>query len=209
MAMIGDCPVEIFQYESELEQLLEIYRSTRPSKVLEIGSLYGGTLWFWMQNSEPGAVIVSIDLVVPTVDHRYEDIVRCQALWRSWTEAAQVKLVTLHANSSEPATVRQAAGYGPFDFVFVDGGHDYETVQNDYEKYWPLVRPGGVMAFHDIAYPDVNRPHQIDVGRWWRDLKLNGHSPMASVRELLDHDGQDDWGIGLLVKDEVGHAWSA
>jgi len=105
--------------------------------------------------------------------------------------------------------VRQAAGYGPFDFVFVDGGHDYETVQNDYEKYWPLVRPGGVMAFHDIAYPDVNRPHQIDVGRWWRDLKLNGHSPMASVRELLDHDGQDDWGIGLLVKDEVGHAWSA
>src|SRR3990167_7776317 len=99
IAMIGDCPVEIFQYDSELEQLLEI------------GSLYGGTLWFWMQNSEPGAVIVSIDLVVPTVDHRYEDIVRCQALWRSWTEAAQVKLVTLHANSSEPATVRQAAGY--------------------------------------------------------------------------------------------------
>ena len=105
--------------------------------------------------------------------------------------------------------MQQAARHGPFDFIFVDGGHDYETVQNDYEKYWPMVRPGGVMAFHDIAYPDLNSPHQIDVGRWWRDLKMNGHRPMAWLREMFDHDGQDDWGIGVLVKGEVGHARSA
>ena len=221
MAIIRDCPVQIYQYESELEWLLEIYRSIRPRLVLEIGSLYGGTLWFWIQNAEPGALIVSIDLVVPTVDHRYEDILRCQALWKPWAEAAQRGLVVLHANSSEAATVQQAARHGPFDFIFVDGGHDYETVQNDYENYWPLVRPGGVMAFHDIAYLDVNMPHQIDVGRWWRDFKTNGritgasadceNSPIGSpiLRELFDHDDQDDWGIGVLVKAEVEHARSA
>jgi len=209
MARISDCPVEIFQYERELWRMLEIYRTLRPRRVLEIGSLYGGTLWFWMQYSEPGAVIVSIDLILPTIDHRFGEIIRCQALWQPWAEAAQVNLVTLHANSNEAAIVRQAARHGPFDFIFVDGGHDYETVQNDYEKYWPMVRPGGVMAFHDIAYPDLNSPHQIDVGRWWRDLKMNGHRPMAWLREMFDHDGQDDWGIGVLVKGEVGHGRSA
>lgn len=39
--------------------------------------------------------------------------------------------------------------HAPYDMIFVDGEHAYEGVKEDYEKYYPLVKQGGVIAFHD------------------------------------------------------------
>jgi hypothetical protein len=36
--------------------------------------------------------------------------------------------------------------------LFIDGDHTYEGVRRDFEMYSPLVRKGGIIAFHDI-YP--------------------------------------------------------
>ncbi len=41
--------------------------------------------------------------------------------------------------------------YGQFDFVFIDGGHDYAAVRSDTRNALRLVRPGGVIAWDD--YP--------------------------------------------------------
>lgn len=35
------------------------------------------------------------------------------------------------------------------DFVFVDAGHDYESVRQDIALWWPKVRAGGVLCGHD------------------------------------------------------------
>ena len=35
------------------------------------------------------------------------------------------------------------------EFIFVDGDHSYEGVKRDIRDYFPLLLPGGVMAFHD------------------------------------------------------------
>ena len=35
------------------------------------------------------------------------------------------------------------------DFVYLDARHEYEHVREDVEAWWPLVRPGGIMAGHD------------------------------------------------------------
>lgn len=43
--------------------------------------------------------------------------------------------------------------HGPLDFVYLDGAHDYANVAADIAAWWPLVRPGGVMAGHDFI-PD-------------------------------------------------------
>jgi len=37
------------------------------------------------------------------------------------------------------------------DFLFIDGDHTYEGVEGDFEMYSPLVRRGGIIAFHDIV----------------------------------------------------------
>jgi predicted O-methyltransferase YrrM len=44
------------------------------------------------------------------------------------------------------------------DFVFVDGYHDYKYVKNDTEKGWEMLRPGGIIAWHDC---DPARPEMI------------------------------------------------
>jgi predicted O-methyltransferase YrrM len=47
------------------------------------------------------------------------------------------------------------------DFVFIDAGHDYESVKKDLESWYPKVKEGGLIAGHDYhyncgVYPAVN-----------------------------------------------------
>ena len=42
------------------------------------------------------------------------------------------------------------AGRKEIDFLFIDAGHSYEAVKEDYEIYSPLVRDYGIIAFHDF-----------------------------------------------------------
>jgi predicted O-methyltransferase YrrM len=44
------------------------------------------------------------------------------------------------------------------DLVFVDGYHSYEYVKNDTEKAFEMLRPGGIIAWHDC---EPNRPEVV------------------------------------------------
>lgn len=46
-----------------------------------------------------------------------------------------------------------AAWATPLAFVFIDGGHGTEPAHRDYEGWSPHVRPGGLLAIHDV-FPD-------------------------------------------------------
>ena len=36
------------------------------------------------------------------------------------------------------------------DFLFIDGNHDWESVRQDFLDWSPKLRPGGVLALHDV-----------------------------------------------------------
>lgn len=38
-----------------------------------------------------------------------------------------------------------------FDFIFIDGDHNYEAVRQDFEQWLPLLESGGFVGFHDSA----------------------------------------------------------
>lgn len=40
---------------------------------------------------------------------------------------------------------------GAMDYIFIDGDHSYEGVKNDTEKAIELLKPGGVIVWHDYA----------------------------------------------------------
>lgn len=47
------------------------------------------------------------------------------------------------------------------DFVFIDAGHDYESVKKDLIAWFPKIKPNGIIAGHDYhfdcgVYPAVN-----------------------------------------------------
>jgi len=192
---IHDCPVPIYQDESELMQLRTHVRAIQPKHILEIGSLFGGTLWYWMQDA-PGSLIVSVDLGVQGLDYRKNDVETARTfLWPIWERATGCKLTHLRTNSIEPATIAAVSKNGPFDFIFIDGGHSFKVAEADFRNYWPLLRSGGLIAMHDIAYPD-NNPNHFGVGRAWREVRTSGQ-----WNEIIrKHNPEGIWGIGMVWK---------
>lgn len=40
---------------------------------------------------------------------------------------------------------------GIADFIYIDARHEYDSIREDLELWWPKLRPGGVLAGHDYA----------------------------------------------------------
>lgn len=142
------CPVPILQDQREFERFYLWVMSQRVRSVLEVGSFYGGTLWFW---SRLIAVerIVAIDLPVVDADSRAEQARACRAMWPGWM--AGIDFVHVVGNSTDAGIVERAAKLGQYDMAFIDGDHASNIVRADWANYSPLVRRGGFVAFHDTA----------------------------------------------------------
>lgn len=55
---------------------------------------------------------------------------------------------------------------GQLDFVYLDGDHSEESVRQDLTLWWPKLRPGGILAGHDIVCPG---PDTYD--NWGRSIQ--------------------------------------
>lgn len=182
----NDCPVDILQSEWEFGELLARYRALAPRRVLEIGALAGGTLWYWMQNTEPGAEFVVIDLPIPWHKFWPQQKAGHNGLWQQWAAERGHTLTIIPGLSHE----NRDKVSGQFDFIFIDADHTTEAVTRDFNLYADLARPGGLIALHDIDMPKGN-PH-YGVQPFWRELKYLGYG----CEELI---GKPGWqGIGVV-----------
>lgn len=74
-------------------------------------------------------------------------------------KAAQAKVTQILQDSTTLDVSKQDL-VGCFDFVFVDGGHDYLTVAKDTENAYRMVRKNAVLVWHDFEsniHADVTR----------------------------------------------------
>ena len=90
--------------------------------------------------------------------------------------------------------VSHLVGGQPIDFLFIDGDHRYAGVKADYELYAPLVRKGGIIAFHDIR-PNPEVP-SVEVFQLWDELKTKHRS-----EEIVTEPYRGHFGIGVIYKD--------
>jgi cephalosporin hydroxylase len=173
----------------ELDELAKIYWDLRPKHVLEIGSQYGGTLYRWIEHAVKGAVIVAVDL---GPDQWYPPVEFDQAVWQRWARE-DVALHAIIGNSHDQETYEQIQAILPeIDFLFIDADHSYEGAKKDFEMYGIMVRPGGVIALHDLVTP-LGKPH-IQVWQLWREIQAAGYW----TRELRANDDADYGGIGVV-----------
>ncbi len=95
----------------------------------------------------------------------------------------------IRANSHDKktlGTVKEILNGEKVDFLFIDGDHSYEGVKTDFEMYSPLVKKGGIVAFHDIAPgPEENVG---GVPRFWEKIKRN-----YNHREIIKRFDQGGW----------------
>lgn len=177
-ASLPPAPVPIYQSLVEFGALWEHAAALDARRVVEIGSLYGGTLWYWLQLPDVEQVI-SVDLLTdwsPIVD----DVRAARDRWGTWHRdlfatrgRAGPRLLVLERNSHDPETVaavlvqarrdlRIDAALGDLiDVLFIDGDHD--DPKRDFGLWSPLVRPGGVVAFHDtVPTGDRSEPAVVE-----------------------------------------------
>lgn len=154
----GDTATPVFQRPAEYEQLLRLYERTSPRQILEIGTYYGGTLKQWLRRAAAGTVIVAVDTYSP-VDRRTD--------FNDWVLPG-CRLHTVQGSSTDPQVIATVRELGPFDWIFIDAGHYYQEVRNDWDNYSPMVAAGGHIILHDILQ-HPSHP-EIEVARLWREI---------------------------------------
>jgi len=165
--------IRAVQARPEIVSLARMVQTAKPEVIVEIGTYKGGTLYIWSRCSPKVRLIVSIDLPDGAYGGGYSP--RRQKLYREFVfdrPGAQVEF--LQRDSHDPTTLarlKKALAGRVIDFLYIDGDHTYEGVKQDYEMYSPLVRPGGIIAFHDIE----TRSRGVDVYRLWNELKPGRH----------------------------------
>jgi methyltransferase family protein len=198
-----DRPVLMSQVRSEIIQLAKTREECAPKFSLEIGTNYGGTLFLLCTLSPPDAKIISLDLPLGPFGGGYPR--RKIPLFHRFPKANQ-KLHLIRADSHSPATkerVLQILDGQRLDYLFLDGDHAYGGVQRDFHMYAPLVRSGGIVAFHDII--THKQGSKCEVEKFWGEIKHQYRH-----REIIERvDGQslpigvtgasmDTAGIGIL-----------
>lgn len=78
-----------------------------------------------------------------------------------------------------------------YGYVYIDGDHSYEGVKLDYNLFWPKLKKGGFMAFHDVTVKQWGRLKGFGVWRLWEEIKSN-HKIIFPLRQS---------GLGILQKD--------
>ena len=182
------------QVRSEIMGLIARVAALRPVRICEIGPYLGGTSFLFARAAMPDATIVLLDIQMAWTRRR--------ALRRF--ARLQQRVVCIRGDSRDPAIrnrVESCFGGAPVDFLFIDGDHRYDGVAADWNNYVSMVRPGGLVAFHDIV-PDhrarFGRDTPSDSGgvpRFWAELKER-YGPAAS--ELVADPDQDGCGIGVI-----------
>jgi predicted O-methyltransferase YrrM len=150
--MFEDCPVEILQVESEFAWLFDIYTKLESKRTLEIGSFYGGSLYYWLKGASEGATVLSVDFLVARTDDRRPKLMDARSTWGEWVKGTDKRLISIVGNSMDESVVARVKEYLPeVDFLYIDANHTENACWQDVRNYWPLVRKGGIMAMHDIS----------------------------------------------------------
>ena len=127
-------------------------RDEQPRTVVEIGRFRGGSTFLIASALSEGGVVHSYDLETRQGhDGRELDAQLAAALDR-YGLAERVRLHVADSRSAEPPAEA-------IDLLFLDGDHREEGVRADFERWAPLLAPGGHLLFHDaVAAPDLVPP---------------------------------------------------
>jgi predicted O-methyltransferase YrrM len=150
----------------ELAYLALIAKSCEPANIFEIGTFRGRTALNFALNSPEDCTIWTLDL---PPDDRESSLASASSADAAIIQASKTgadykgtdcekKIRQLYGNS----LVFDFSPYlGRMDIVFVDGAHHFEIAKSDSLNALRMVRPGGLIVWHDFAnygdYNDVTR----------------------------------------------------
>jgi predicted O-methyltransferase YrrM len=176
--------VSTLQVPSEILALAREVEALAPRVILEIGTARGGTALLWAHIARER--MITCDL---SGSARFTEL-----LQRFPPPGSGCRVSVLTGDSHAPGfveRVRAELAGARVDFLFIDGDHTEAGVEQDFERYRGFVRPGGLIAFHDIAPNQRLATNQVQ--HFWRRIR-----DQHDTREIIADPAQVGFGIGLL-----------
>lgn len=176
--------VKSLQIPDEITALAKTVASIRPAVILEIGTAAAGTLLIWSKIAS--SKVVTCDL---------QDMTLQSEFFKQFPPpGSSCKVIPLSGDSHSrkfQQQVSKALEGDDVDFLFIDGDHSEEGVWKDFLDYRHLVRPGGLIAFHDIV---ESQPLETnEVYRLWKKLRND-----YVTEEYIADPEQCGYGIGVV-----------
>lgn len=137
----------------EMVYLAAIGAALEPERVVEFGTFDGRTTVQLASNVGPGGRVTTIDCVTGPVDFGdatgfcVPTTIGAHFLGRPI--GANIDVVTIDSQTADWSAYR-----GTADLVFVDADHSRDAVIRDSRAAAAMLRPGGMIVWHDFLYLD-------------------------------------------------------
>jgi hypothetical protein len=183
------------QDEREHNEFIKMLVDEGVTSYLEIGAMYGASLWKVAMALPKGSRVVAIDPMTDRPSAR-ESLEQCV----DELIGLDYDAYFIFGDSTEKKTIELARELSPFDALFIDGNHSPKYVMSDWVNYGPMAR---IVGFHDINWnktwvsakgldqtPDASLMGAPEI---WNKIK-QGHR----FKELKYYPRDNYYGIGVL-----------
>lgn len=137
----------------ELFLLSALVQARQPLRLVEIGTAAGRTALNLLRAAPPEAILATFDLPDDASavdgagpDFRQFGLRRPGRVFEGTPLAERIELVR-----ADTTTFDWTPYHGQVDFMFIDGAHDYASVAADSRAALAVVKPGGLIVWHDYA----------------------------------------------------------
>jgi hypothetical protein len=152
---------------SRYDHLLALSEAQKPQSLLEVGVWRGDRGERFLRRLPSLVDYVGLDLFegMDTSTYVRESMGNCSPTTLEQVQSrlesarrnrkARIHLIPGRTELTMPRLLQERPA--SFDFIFIDGGHSLETVENDWHHAAGLVRPGGLVVFDDYYPNDSSR----------------------------------------------------
>ena len=140
----------------ELVALLAVQKFTKAMRVIEVGTFDGNTTLNLAANVDAGGLVVTLDLPPEgstTTDYAGTGKPAAFAARQYVGHPAEARIRQVYGDS---AALDWSSFGGTFDLAFLDGDHSTRYVRSDTQKALGVLRPGGLVVWHDYEYRSVS-----------------------------------------------------
>ena len=153
---------------------------TQARSLFEIGTFNGETTRRMAEAAGPEGHVYTLDLTPETIDSFKSDWFKGSMIGEKFRDSPVASRITqLYVKAN---TFDFGPYYGKMDLVFVDADHEYASVLADSLAALRLVRPGGVILWHDFLSAWPGTVHAIKEATHGKSLVRISGTNLAALR---------------------------